>query len=190
MHKHVKDKAVSFKLASASTGQNELLKKAPKSSKKKTKTSKRGKAESFVNLLGFDSFGPSAPDAEYGFTMGDYENFYFREKPARRRSQRESSVSIHQHVQGNHRFILKPNRNQDYFFVTYDPDYEIDWDDVFMVHAKRNTEYICPICREEEMVAPQITKCGHIFCWPCILHYMLYHSENEETDCRKCPLCE
>jgi hypothetical protein len=47
----------------------------------------------------------------------------------------------------------------------------------------------CPICMEasDQMVAPRITKCGHIYCWPCLNQlFTLYQSDH---DWKKCPLC-
>ena len=38
------------------------------------------------------------------------------------------------------------------------------------------------------MVAPRITQCGHIFCWPCALQYLAYQREEEIG--AVCPLCE
>ena len=36
------------------------------------------------------------------------------------------------------------------------------------------------------MVAPRVTKCGHLFCYGCILQYLEYESEKRW---KKCPLC-
>ena len=49
-------------------------------------------------------------------------------------------------------------------------------------------EVQCPICLEslEHMVAPRITKCGHIYCWPCILQYLAF---DKEKNWKRCPLC-
>mmetsp|Transcript_744 Transcript_744/g.806 ORF Transcript_744/g.806 Transcript_744/m.806 type:complete len:120 (+) Transcript_744:463-822(+) len=46
----------------------------------------------------------------------------------------------------------------------------------------------CPICMEnlQQMVVPKITKCGHIFCWPCILQYLAFE---KERSWKRCPLC-
>lgn len=30
----------------------------------------------------------------------------------------------------------------------------------------------CPICLEANLTAPRVAKCGHYFCWPCILRYL------------------
>jgi len=36
------------------------------------------------------------------------------------------------------------------------------------------------------MISPRVTKCGHIFCWPCLLQYLAF----EKTHAwKKCPLC-
>lgn len=165
-------------------------KNAKGAKKKGKKKFKWDNAESHSELLGFDQYGPSPFEPDTGYSINDVDIYQFKQRPIKKRGHKGSHFSVSQHVQANHRFILKPNRNQDYFFATYDHDYFVEWDDIFMVLAKRNSEYLCPICREEDLVCPVISKCGHIFCWPCILHYMLYASENEGEGWRKCPLCE
>lgn len=145
----------------------EFDKRNLKGSKKKGKKSfKWDKSANTQDLLGFDEYGASPFDTDRGYNLNEVEYVHFSERPARRQRTRSSNFSASQHVQANHRFILKPNRHQDYLFATYDPDYQVDWSEIFMVHAKRNTQYLCPICREENLVAPVISKCGHIFCWP------------------------
>lgn len=42
----------------------------------------------------------------------------------------------------------------------------------------------CPICLGAP-VAAKMTKCGHIYCWSCILHYLAL-SDNAS---RPCPIC-
>ncbi len=58
-------------------------------------------------------------------------------------------------------------------------------------------KYECPICFEKSLLCPRMTKCGHIFCWSCILQY-LHHRislsrrfgvEKAANLPRKCPLC-
>ena len=36
------------------------------------------------------------------------------------------------------------------------------------------------------MVCPRITKCGHIYCWACLLSYLDYE---RKRSWKKCPLC-
>jgi hypothetical protein len=38
----------------------------------------------------------------------------------------------------------------------------------------------------EHMSCPRITKCGHIYCWSCVLQYLAY---KKEDNWKKCPLC-
>ncbi|THV05929.1 hypothetical protein K435DRAFT_646331, partial [Dendrothele bispora CBS 962.96] len=42
----------------------------------------------------------------------------------------------------------------------------------------------CPICLSPP-TAPRMTTCSHVFCYPCILHY-LHTSENKWA---RCPIC-
>ena len=69
----------------------------------------------------------------------------------------------------------------------------VDWRDVIELiytppSIAQSHKTVCPICLEaaEQMVAPRITKCGHIFCWPCLLQYLNYERANAW---KKCPLC-
>lgn len=44
------------------------------------------------------------------------------------------------------------------------------------------------------MVSPRITKCGHIYCWPCILQYLAYDRDTRTAPSfgqtwKRCPLC-
>ena len=42
------------------------------------------------------------------------------------------------------------------------------------------------------MITPRITKCGHIYCWPCVLQYLAYDKEtraNGSGNWKRCPLC-
>lgn len=36
------------------------------------------------------------------------------------------------------------------------------------------------------MIVPRITKCGHIYCWACILQYLAYE---KSKNWKRCPLC-
>ncbi|ORZ02547.1 hypothetical protein BCR43DRAFT_481714 [Syncephalastrum racemosum] len=45
----------------------------------------------------------------------------------------------------------------------------------------------CPICLSEDPLAARVSRCGHVFCLPCILHYFDLAEEN--TRIRACPVC-
>ena len=55
----------------------------------------------------------------------------------------------------------------------YDPNEVVDWKDVVkVIYPMINADDVkCPICMEKLhlMIVPKITKCGHMYCWPCIL---------------------
>ncbi|KAL7068360.1 hypothetical protein ACR3K2_12150 [Cryptosporidium serpentis] len=46
----------------------------------------------------------------------------------------------------------------------------------------------CPICLESDLISPRITRCGHIFCWPCILRN-IYEKDLKYLCHCKCPIC-
>lgn len=52
-----------------------------------------------------------------------------------------------------------------------------------------NEKTLCPICMEPagSMVAPRISKCGHLFCYACLLQYLDFEKERAW---KKCPLCK
>lgn len=62
----------------------------------------------------------------------------------------------------------------------------IDWELVeFVICPQSEMEMTCSICLEN-MTCPRIAKCGHIFCWSCILQLFSYH---EHTSLAPCPVC-
>ena len=81
-------------------------------------------------------------------------------------------------------------------------DYQgIRWNEVSRVIFKTFKPVQCPICLSDskEMLAPQITKCGHIFCLPCMLQHLHLRGRNGRVlrfvdflaaikD--KCPVCK
>ncbi len=70
-------------------------------------------------------------------------------------------------------------------------DTPLPWDAIEVVIVPAAHDVSCPICLDTPM-APRLTKCGHFFCWPCILRYA-----GESTSVlggsggsyRKCPVC-
>ena len=73
----------------------------------------------------------------------------------------------------------------DYAVHLADPDTLVNWDLIEQVVLK-TTETVpsCPICLYAPKAA-KITRCGHVFCWPCILHYLAL----SDHAWRKCPIC-
>lgn len=66
-----------------------------------------------------------------------------------------------------------------------DPNILVKWDLIEQVRIRIDGETPkCPICLDFP-VAAKITKCGHIYCWSCFLHYLAL-SDNKV---RTCPIC-
>nr|XP_056715811.1 RING finger protein 10 [Euleptes europaea] len=85
-------------------------------------------------------------------------------------------------LQANCQFVVCDD--QDYTVHFTDPDTLVNWDFVEQVRICSHEVPSCPICLYPPTAA-KITRCGHIFCWPCILHYL---SLSEKT-WSKCPIC-
>ncbi|KAK4058381.1 hypothetical protein OIO90_000539 [Microbotryomycetes sp. JL221] len=104
-----------------------------------------------------------------------------------------------------YRFIVRPDKDYTAYFA--DPDIRLDWAaDVLQVILPTSASALssvalttidqpvdndsngiptCPICLSEP-TAPRMTKCGHVFCLPCMLHYLALA---DGTKWRKCPVC-
>lgn len=105
---------------------------------------------------------------------------------------------IHLHglsyINANYKFIL--NSKGDYKANLIDPNLPFEMKDIYRVIVKQH-DYHCPICMGEEFVAPRMTKCGHIFCFPCLIN-MFENVKNDKTKTNlgnqhnpliSCPLC-
>lgn len=101
-----------------------------------------------------------------------------------------SGITKEEWVLANYSFLIRPhsqvnNTNEGILRETvHDPDSLIDWNAIEIVRYK--TEHIeqCPICLDEYK-APRATKCGHLYCLPCILRYL----SDSEYNYKKCPMC-
>lgn len=85
-------------------------------------------------------------------------------------------------LQANCQFVVTDE--QDYQAHFTDPDTLVNWDCVQQVRIYSHEVPSCPICLYPP-VAARITRCGHIFCWPCMLHYLSLSDRNWS----KCPIC-
>uniref|UniRef100_A0A668AIW2 E3 ubiquitin-protein ligase RNF10 n=1 Tax=Myripristis murdjan TaxID=586833 RepID=A0A668AIW2_9TELE len=85
-------------------------------------------------------------------------------------------------LQANCQFVVTDD--QDYKAHFTDPDTLVNWDCVQQVRIYSHEVPSCPICLYPP-VAAQITRCGHIFCWPCMLHYLSLSDKSWS----KCPIC-
>lgn len=96
----------------------------------------------------------------------------------------------HKHKPFNKELFLQANcqfvviDDQDYQAHFTDPDTLVDWDCVQQVRIYSHEVPSCPICLYPP-VAAHMTRCGHIYCWPCMLHYLSL----SEKSWSKCPIC-
>lgn len=90
-------------------------------------------------------------------------------------------------LQANYKFVLLDSGNR--APERMDPDKMLQWEDIICLKYFTPHPTNCPICLEE-LLCPQMTSCGHIFCFPCILRYFLLGEDDHKRECwKKCPLC-
>ncbi|KAI0066512.1 hypothetical protein BV25DRAFT_1878482 [Artomyces pyxidatus] len=103
-------------------------------------------------------------------------------------------------VNAQYRFVMNPMGDYTVHFA--DPDIFFQWHDILQIIIPRNSALAsaagggdgaaqeeghttCPICLSPP-TAPRMTKCGHVFCFPCILHYL---STSDNAKWIRCPIC-
>ncbi|KAH7664016.1 putative E3 ubiquitin ligase protein [Dioscorea alata] len=107
--------------------------------------------------------------------------------PPTRRQRKIKPYNKDLFLQANFKFVVLDNGS--YLSETMDPDKMLQWEDVICVRYSSSFPVQCPICLEAPL-CPQITSCGHIYCFPCILRYLLMGEEDHKGECwKKCPLC-
>ncbi|XP_020573593.1 RING finger protein 10 isoform X2 [Phalaenopsis equestris] len=107
--------------------------------------------------------------------------------PLPRRHQRVKSYNKDLFLQANYKFIIYDSGR--YSIESMNPDKMFPWEDVVCVRYSAPFPVQCPICLESPL-CPQITSCGHIYCFPCILRYLLMGAEEHKGESwKKCPLC-
>lgn len=117
-------------------------------------------------------------------------------RPSRPRRQRRSSNNeerVHlvgqEYVNANYRFVV--DSRGDYRSQVLDPNCIIDDPLILRVIVPKGHQ--CPICLSEDIVAPRMISCGHIFCQTCLLRFL--HSEQTPKKgammkkYKECPLC-
>ncbi|GIY84202.1 RING finger protein 10 [Caerostris darwini] len=85
-------------------------------------------------------------------------------------------------LQANCQFVARDNGN--YSVHQKNPDILVEWSLIEEIRLPCHEVPSCPICLFVP-VAAKITRCGHIYCWPCILHYLALTDKSWQ----KCPIC-
>ncbi|KAJ8773030.1 hypothetical protein K2173_028207 [Erythroxylum novogranatense] len=122
-------------------------------------------------------------------------NFHFdpierpqsRAPPPPRRYRKIKPYNKDLFLQANYKFVVLDTG--DHTPESLDPDKMLRWEDIVCVNYSTPFPVQCPICLEYPL-CPQITSCGHIFCFPCILQYLLMGETDHKCECfKRCPLC-
>mmetsp|Transcript_9377 Transcript_9377/g.15117 ORF Transcript_9377/g.15117 Transcript_9377/m.15117 type:complete len:747 (-) Transcript_9377:81-2321(-) len=91
-------------------------------------------------------------------------------------------------VQSSFRLFVD-GATMDVFEASLSADALIDWPHVRCVDLFCDEHPKCPICLEESLVVPKITRCGHIFCMPCIMRYFIMLQGTNLQAVQRCPVC-
>ncbi|CAI0457695.1 unnamed protein product, partial [Linum tenue] len=110
-----------------------------------------------------------------------------RMAPPRRHHQKIKPYNKDLFLQANFKFVVLDTGDSSP--EALDPDKNLRWEDILCVRYSTSVPLQCPVCLEQPL-CPQITSCGHIFCFPCIVRYLLMGEEVFKGDCyKRCPLC-
>ncbi|KAM0729016.1 E3 ubiquitin-protein ligase RNF10 [Formica fusca] len=89
-----------------------------------------------------------------------------------------------QFIQASCQFVV--TASGDYSLYLTNADILVDWKLIEQIKLHNSENLCCPICLHAP-VAGKMTRCGHVYCWPCILRYLRYC---QETGNYKCPICD
>lgn len=121
------------------------------------------------------------------------------------RSKSRLSFNKERYVFANFRFVIREARRRELEASDCGKSLQrfnrpIPWQaiELVLVPAVLTNELLlptCPICLGS-FVAPKLTRCGHAYCWPCILQYVAHDSTaltsppaTRRGQWRRCPVC-
>ena len=128
------------------------------------------KKQSLNHLLSFQfAPRPGGTDARGGGSAVRH-NGKFR-RPQQPGGQVSARYRKEHYLQANCQFVVRVAG--DYSRHEDDPDLLVDWGLIEQVRLRTSGSEptSCPICLFPPTAA-KISRCGHVFCWPCILHYL------------------
>ncbi|OSD03542.1 hypothetical protein PYCCODRAFT_1434440 [Trametes coccinea BRFM310] len=156
---------------------------APSTNNNQTKRAGKGSNQSLNHLLNF-SLPPR--QSQYNQSIP---------RRARRTGNQHGIWNKERFVNAQYRFVMNPTGDYTVHFA--DPDIYFQWHDILQIIVPRGNQLsatsasqeagilTCPICLSPP-TAPRMTKCGHIFCFPCILHLI---STSDQPKWVRCPIC-
>lgn len=134
------------------------------------------KKQNLNHLLNFHKYTKDQDGYNGAFSKHGYQHYQSRSK--------RFSYNKEQYLQANCQFIVKEDTKFDYRPFKTSPDALVEWDQIVKVLISSCEESQCPICLYPPKAA-KMTKCGHIYCFSCMLHYLSL----SDKLWRKCPIC-
>lgn len=138
------------------------------------------KKQNLNHLLNFN-YGPKEYDNYSGLNVFGRNGHGNNSNNNNRSLVKKHKYNKEQYLQANFQFVVNWKAKQK---KTYSPDTLIDWDLIEQINIQTTEEPQCPICLYPPLAA-KLTRCGHVYCWPCILHYLAL----SDKTWRKCPIC-
>ncbi|CAE6514612.1 unnamed protein product [Rhizoctonia solani] len=128
------------------------------------------------------------------FTLPPRSQPLLQNVPRRSRKPNNVYYNPEKFLNAQYRFVMKPTGDYTVHFA--DPDIFFQWEDILQILVPRSSAFAsagtaaegvttCPICLSPP-TAPRMTKCGHVYCFPCILHYL---QVGDNTKWSRCPIC-
>mmetsp|Transcript_13241 Transcript_13241/g.15169 ORF Transcript_13241/g.15169 Transcript_13241/m.15169 type:complete len:715 (-) Transcript_13241:118-2262(-) len=165
---------------------------------KKSKQNETSSVSADILNFHFASLPPqqsSDVDAKKKFRKKKHGNQQYHRSEQDRSSARRkaSSTMFYLHSSTDHAFMLTRISKQGYSYSG--PDESVLWDTVravkffaptIMTQTETNLE-CCSICLDS-FISARITKCGHCYCYPCLLRH-LHTYIGSTTSAAKCPCC-
>ncbi|KAJ1823041.1 hypothetical protein LPJ60_001792 [Coemansia sp. RSA 2675] len=103
-------------------------------------------------------------------------------------TERQAELNRVTFINANFRFVLKPMFLLSFMPIATHADMQLDWAWIERVIVPVAGETAaCPICLSPP-VAARVAKCGHVFCFSCVLRYLSFESEGGMVP-KKCPIC-
>jgi hypothetical protein len=116
-------------------------------------------------------------------------------RPVTRRPRRRSSnverltLNRAEFINANYRFVV--DHRHAYRGQIMDPNLVLPDASILRVIVPRG--HHCPICLDEDIIAPRMSSCGHIFCHSCLLSFLdsqpIVKKGYPVSRYKECPLC-
>ena len=165
-----------------------LIPKKLNSSKKSTKNKKSKGSKKLIDISNKVTLEFQIEDFEQ-----ETESFY----PQIYKEENHLSINnVHILDQSHLRFLINPNSDIINHYNSYKQKNfkNMVWEDIELIYYYCNENYNCPICLESKLCSPVISKCGHVFCYPCIIsmynYYLNFNEDKSEIVVLICPLCK